>query len=131
MATNRTLLERDSFDSGAWPRWINLVLGVWLFISAFIWPHTESAQTNTWIVGVLIAAAAIWAMFTPQVRWLNTVLAIWLFVSTLVIPHVTTGTVWNNVIVAIVVFLVSLMPSGASTTRTARPPGQPHSRAAL
>lgn len=130
--TNRNLMTRNAVDAGAWPRWVNLVLGAWLFISAFIWPHTASSQANTWIVGALMAGAAIWAMFAPPVRWVNTVLAIWLFISTFFIPHVTTGTVWNNAIVAILVFLVSLVPSGVSrtssgtttTTTTTVPPGR-------
>ncbi len=100
-------------ENFAWPRWLNLVLGVWLFISAFIWPHTAASQTNTWIVGILIAIFAIAAMFAPAVRWVNTVLAVWLFVSTLFIQHVTAGTAWNNCIVAVIVFFVSLAPSEA------------------
>ncbi len=99
-------------DEAAWPRWINLLIGIWLFISAFVWPHTMGAQTNTWILGVLIVVAAFVAMFAPQARFINTVLAIWLFVATLVIGDRTPATMWNNCIVAIVVFALSLVPSG-------------------
>src|SRR5690242_18444501 len=34
-------------------RGFTLLLGVWLFISAFIWQHTEAQMTNTWICGVI------------------------------------------------------------------------------
>ncbi len=95
----------------AWPRWINLVAGVWLFISAFVWPHTAAAQNNTWIVGVLIVLASLWAMFAPSVRFINTILAVYLFISTFGIFHQNPGTVWNNVIVSIIVFVLSLVPS--------------------
>ncbi len=98
----------------AWPRWVSLVLGVWLFISAFVWPHTMGEQTDTWILGVLIFFASIGAMYMPQVRFINTVLAIWLFFATLAIAHSNPGTLWNNCIVAIVVFAMSLIPSSAA-----------------
>ena len=106
-----TRLSRD-----VWPRWVNLVAGIWLFISAFAWPHAEAAQTNTWIVGVLIAIASIWAMFAPAVRFANTIFAIYLFVSAFGFFHENAGTIWNNVIVAVIVFVVSLMPGEPMTT---------------
>ncbi len=125
MATTRSF-GRQSGDVAAWPRWISLIVGVWLFISAFAWPHAASAQTNTWILGVLIAVVAIWAMFYPPVRWVNTILAVWLFISTFFFPHVTNGTVWNNAICAVIVFFASLAPGGVSRTMagsTSRPIG--------
>ena len=109
------MADFDQTASAAWPRWINFLIGVWLFISAWVWPHTVAAQTNTWIVGALIAIAAIWAMFAPPVRLVNTILAIWLFFSTLFIYHTSAATLWNNLIVAVVVFALSLIPSGAMT----------------
>lgn len=107
-------------SSNAWARWVNIALGAWLFISAFIWPHTTSSATNTWIVGLAIVAAGIGAMYVPWFRWVNTALAIWLFFSTFAFPHVTTGTMWNNAIVAILVFIVSLVP-GTLQTPSRRP----------
>lgn len=98
-------------DSGIAARYVNIVAGVWLFISAFLWRHTGSAMTNSWIVGVLTVAFAITALRSPQVRFVNTVLALWLFFSTLAIYHLTAGTLWNNIIVAIVMFVASLVPS--------------------
>ncbi len=102
--------------SNSWARWLNIALGVWLFISAWVWPHTTSSATNTWIVGLLIVAAGIIAMYVPWFRWVNTALAIWLFFSTFAFPHVTSGTMWNNAIVAIIVFIVSLIPGQVRTT---------------
>ncbi|HEU4611120.1 MAG TPA: hypothetical protein VFS15_03545 [Kofleriaceae bacterium] len=51
---------------------------------------------------------------------MNTALAIWLFFSTFAFPHVTSGTMWNNAIVAIIVFIVSLIP-GTLQTPSRRP----------
>ncbi|HUJ59379.1 MAG TPA: hypothetical protein VLX92_12830 [Kofleriaceae bacterium] len=102
----------DNPTTHIWPRAVNLIAGVWLFISAFVWPHTMGELTDTWIVGVLIAIASIWALYTPAMRFANTVLSIWLFFSTLVIAHTVVATTWNNLIAAIVVFVMSLTPSG-------------------
>ena len=66
---------RDDFT---WPRVANIILGIWLFISAFAWPHTYAQMTNTWIVGLLCVVFAVIAMRVPEARYLNTVLSIWL-----------------------------------------------------
>lgn len=113
---NRSRMSLPTYD--AWPRWVNLLIGIWLIISAFAWYHTAGAQTNTWIVGALIAIASIWAMFAPSARFLNTIFAIWLFFATLVIHHGSTATVWNNLIAAVVVFVLSLIPSPPTRART-------------
>ncbi len=98
-------------DTGVAARYVNIVVGAWLFISAFLWRHTDPSRTNTWIVGLLAVIFAAIALRSPQVRFVNTVLAVWLFFSTLSIYHVSGGTLWNNLIVAIVMFVVSLVPS--------------------
>ncbi len=103
-------------SSAAAPRIINVILGVWLFISAFVWQHTQAQMTNTWILGVLCVIFALVAMAVPWVRYLNTLLAIWLFISAWALPSVSPGTIWNNVLVAIAIFIVSLVPSGPTAT---------------
>lgn len=89
----------------------NVVLGLWLFVSAFVWPHTAAQMTNTWILGVLCAIFALVAMAVPSVRFLNTALAVWLFISAWALPSASAATTWNNVLVAIAIFLASLVPS--------------------
>ena len=45
-------------------RIVNLVLGIWLFISAFVWPHSTAQMTNTWILGVLTVISGLgWLAF--------------------------------------------------------------------
>lgn len=106
-------------------RLFNAALGVWLVISAFAWPHTLAQRTNTWIVGVLAFAISLAASSAPRLRFLNTILAVWLFISAFALPRMSTGTLWNNVLVAIAIFVTSLMPSESWT-----PSGAAGSRAA-
>lgn len=111
-----TPVERGPAVRGAPPRIVEVILGVWLFISAFVWPHTQAQMTNTWILGVLCVIFALVAMAVPWVRYLNTLLAIWLFISAWALPTISVGTIWNNVLVSIAVFIVSLVPSETVTT---------------
>jgi hypothetical protein len=95
-------------------RVVNVVLGAWLFISAFAWPHTNTQMMNAWIIGVLCVILTFVAMNAPSVRYLNTALSVWLFISALALQQARASTVWNNVLVAIAMFLASLVrgPNG-------------------
>ncbi|WP_438004312.1 hypothetical protein WME89_36715 [Sorangium sp. So ce321] len=92
-------------------RGINVALGIWLFVSAFLWRHSQGQFTNTWVVGALCIVFALLAIWAPRARYLNTILAIWLFVSAWAIPALSVGTVWNNALVALGILIVSLLPS--------------------
>lgn len=47
-----------------WEDWINLVFGIWLFFSPWLFGyfHSAGAAWNSWIVGILIAGIAIWGV---------------------------------------------------------------------
>jgi hypothetical protein len=109
-------VESGPAARGVSPRIVNVIIGVWLFISAFVWPHTQQQMNNTWICGALCVVFALIAMAVPWVRYLNTLLAIWLFISAWALPAGHPGTVWNNVLCSIAIFIVSLVPSVPSTT---------------
>lgn len=98
-------------------RIVNVVLGAWLFVSAFVWRHSPPQLTNSWVVGVLCVAFALIAMSMPSARYLNTALSIWLFLSAFLLPRISTATLWNNVLVAIAIFVVSLVPSEEAPLR--------------
>lgn len=100
-------------DTGMAARYVNIIAGAWLFISAFLWRHSEVSRNNTWIVGALTVIFAVIALRTPMMRFVNTALAVWLFFSTLGFFRVSGATLVNNVIVAAVIFIASLVPSGA------------------
>ncbi|HEX6837953.1 MAG TPA: hypothetical protein VF334_15350 [Polyangia bacterium] len=108
-----------------WARILNFLLGVWLFISAFVWQHTAAERIDTWILGIWIAVFSLVAMAQPAARWLNTLAAIWLFFATLAIFHTQPGTLWNNLIVAVIVFILSFVGGTVVERRmgTQRPVG--------
>ena len=108
-----------------WPaaRILNVVLGVWLFFSAFLWRHTTAQMTNTWILGVLFAMFGILSIGVPVVRYFSMALSVWLFISAFALNHISIATVANNAIVALVLFVLSLAPGrGEATIVTTRRP---------
>lgn len=102
-------------------RVINLLLGSWLFVSAFLWRHSGAQLTNTWVVGLLCVLVSLFALRVQSARYLNTVLAIWLFISAFALPVVSNWTVWNNTLVALAIFLLSLIGSGIEEWGPRRP----------
>src|SRR4051794_17608629 len=109
---------------GANARILNIGLGVWLFLSAFAWMHNYAQFSNAWICGILVVLLALFALGISGARYLNTILAIWLFISAFSLGMGNAATVWNNALVAIAVFIISLVrggvPGGIGTPRTPR-----------
>ncbi|HET7752954.1 MAG TPA: hypothetical protein VFK85_03510 [Anaeromyxobacteraceae bacterium] len=91
-------------------RTLNLLVGSWLFLSAFVWRHPDPQFTNTWLVGLLCAVIAVAAVSYPRARYWNVLLSAWLVFSTLWLPHLR-PTVWNNIIVALAMLAFALVPS--------------------
>jgi hypothetical protein len=108
-------LQRRGSGGEAPPGAISVVLGTWLFISAFVWHDSHAQATNTWICGVLCVVIAIVGMGVPWARYLNTAVAVWLFVSAWALPTERIPTLWNNVLCAIALFVVSLVPSDTTS----------------
>jgi hypothetical protein len=107
--------EPRSNATGVSPRTLNVILGAWLFISAFAWPHTRWQFVSTSIPGVFVVVFALAACVVPRVRFLNTTLAAYLFVSAWFysparLPEMATQ--WHNAIVGLWIFLISVLHDG-------------------
>lgn len=91
-----------------WSRLLNAVLGVWLMAAPAVIEHTELASTNNRIVGPLITAFAIVAIWetTRNLRRANTVLGLWLLLAPL---GYETGAALNSMVVGIMVVGASLV----------------------
>ena len=111
--------------SGTWARYSSAVTAVWLFVSAFLWPHTDAQQANSWVIALLMLGAALTGLNMPAARYANSILAAWLFFSTLLVRSSMT-TMWSNIIVATVVFLLSLVPNARRRPPVQRVPPPSH-----
>jgi nitric oxide reductase large subunit len=106
----------------------NIVLGVWLAVSAFLWPHSNAQFNNALIVGLLIAIFGVVASRGVAFgAYANAALGAWLFLSSFFLPTLRAGTFWNHLLVGIGVFvlaMVRLLPSGGRYGRPARMPSR-------
>jgi hypothetical protein len=103
-----------------------MALGLWLFVSAFIWPHAATSRLNTCIVGVLVVVAATMASGISLIRQLTSVLALWLLLTTALVYPASHITFWNNILVAGAVLVLSLIPNESErSTHNLRGGGMP------
>ncbi|MCG5053780.1 MAG: SPW repeat protein [Myxococcales bacterium] len=92
-------------------RYVNIALGAWLFLSTFLWIHSDAQYTNSWLVGLATVIVAAVSLSTPAARFFNTALGAWLFISAWALPSISDGTVWNHALVGLAVVVASLIPS--------------------
>lgn len=98
-------------------RTLGFVLSLWLFFSAFAWPRSSASFTNAWVVGLLAAVFSVAGMSKPRARFVDTALSAWLLASAFVLPHRSPVSFWNDVAVAVLMFLLSLVPGTMYATR--------------
>jgi len=127
MRTNPTYTEGGTgltprTSSSSSPRWVNLALGAWLFISAFAWPHANASFTNTWIMGIVIGGFSLLAMASPAARWVNVAAGAWVFIAAFALPKLSAATFWNNLIVGVAVAFFALVPNMRTTRHAAARP---------
>jgi len=95
-----------------WPRWINVVLGIWLLIAPAVLGYVDAyAVNNDRLLGILIAAAAIVALWVPKVRYVNVILGVWLVIAPFVLGYYGERSVANDIIVGIGVVVFAFIPS--------------------
>lgn len=110
-----------------WQSWVNLILGVILFISPWYsvtWGHANSSW-NAWILGVLIVLVAIWALSTTApaaVSWINIVFGAWVFISPWVLGYASSTSVeaWSAWIIGAIVFILAIWAVAQNRAPTAR-----------
>lgn len=94
----------------AWPRYVNMTLALWLFASAFLWPHTRAECGASWIMGACIALNAFASIWASPVRIFDIVLGgiSLLWQATAAAEHQLT--LVNGVVVSGVVIAMALVP---------------------
>lgn len=99
---------------GQWENWLNLVLGVWLFIlpwSASSSALSTAASWSLWLCGAGIAVSAIFALrdLKPWEEWINIVLGVWVALSPWTFGYANDPTLlWNSLVVGLAVTLLSV-----------------------
>jgi hypothetical protein len=57
---------------------------------------------------LLVAAIALVALRIRPMRWLNAAIGAWVVIAGVLLPHIAVGTMWNNIIVGLLVLLVAV-----------------------
>ena len=93
-----------------WQDWLNLLIGIWLFISPWVIGFAgadSGASWNAWILGVAIVVFSAIAVSIPQ-AWeevINILLGIWMVISSWAIGIASRAAETNAVIVGLLVIL--------------------------
>jgi hypothetical protein len=98
-------------------RILNVLIGTWLFLSAFAWPHGPMQKASAVVCGILTMLSALASIYYPRVRYLTAVLAVALFVASLSTAGRYDVTFWHNAVVAIGIFVVALFDRGTPRER--------------
>ena len=110
---------KDVTRQQRWQDWINLLLGIWLFISPWVvgFEGTQMAASwNAWILGVAIVVFSAIAVSMPQV-WeeiINLLLGIWMVISSWIIGATSRSVETNAVIVGLLVILFAILAMAMS-----------------
>jgi hypothetical protein len=116
-------------------RIITVLVGTWLFLSAFAWPHATGQGMATLMAGMLTVLSALTSIYYPRFRYVTAAIALALFVASLATATRYDRTVWHNTVIAVAVFVLALMDRGTPRERghlraeqdeLSRPVSDPH-----
>ena len=109
---------------------VNLLLGIWLIITPYWFGYTSgAAKWNQTILGIVVLVLAGLRAMAPTQKWLSTLTGlagIWAIIAPFILSYNRAGAYWNEIIVGIIVavlaFYNSSLPSGASGDRAQHHP---------
>lgn len=90
-----------------WQAWTNGILGVWIFIAAFLSMGTQGNFWNDLIVGVITAVVGFLMVKEKSWQgWLTGIVGIWLIIAAF-IPALLVGggLLWDNIIVGVLLMV--------------------------
>lgn len=100
---------------------VNVIAGVWLIVVPFIFNYVDSVARNNDIwTGAAIGVLSFIKLFMPEktmwTGWLTTVLGLWLILAPFVLLYTGMVSIWNDIILGIIVTGISLwsMSTGAA-----------------
>lgn len=106
--------------------WIIVIAGIWLIYAPFILHITNTTErvTDIW-VGLIVAAVSLVKIFntiaikTSWVSLITFLVILWLIISPFTLGYINIVTVWNNVLVGVVIFISSILNNRSERQTTA------------
>ena len=105
-----------------WKRTVIVMASAWLLFAGYLWPHTRAHLINNWITGIGLAVFGTVAYGKVWARYATAALAVWLFAYSAVTDRAGSPGFWNDAMVAVLVFALSLL---GPTRDWFSPPSQP------
>jgi hypothetical protein len=102
------------------PRIFNVPAGIWLFVSAFVWPHGAGQLGYTAICGALTVLFAILTSYYGWARYLTISVGVLLFVLAFAASPWGSATFWNNAIIGVAVTIAAFVNGGSEAVRRER-----------
>ncbi len=87
--------------------YVDLVLAVWLLVSAFVLGHTPLSVTLNVVIAVAVGVLARVSLKKPAVRYLNGAIALILVVLAVLLPSLSVAARINTAIVGLVLLALS------------------------
>ena len=100
-----------------WQAWVNGILGLWIFIAAFLYMGKTGNFWNDLLVGIVAAVVGfLMVKDKPWQGWLTGLLGIWLIIAAF-IPSliVGSGNLWNDLIVGVLMMIGGFGALGGKT----------------
>ena len=126
-----SLETRVGGDSSKATAGINILLGIWMFLSPWVYSAAGYGSAwNSWIVGAIIALVAMFRLSNPVtgrgLAWINVILGVWLFMSPWIYGYTANmGRFVNSLCVGLVVVVMSIYGASAHGDRLTGTPSQP------
>ena len=99
---------------------INVIAGLWLMLSAYF--MGLGLGSNEFIVGIIVAIVSLVGFFSVEqagwVSWVDGILGVWLLITPIFVMGLATATMWNSVILGIVVLALAIWTGMASSSST-------------
>lgn len=101
----------------------NLIVGIWLFCSAYFWRDVPEQAANAGVVGAVVVATSLAALYGghPELRLVNLALSIWLFASLWILGGNSAAMVANHMLASVLLFSFS---APAEESDALAPPGR-------
>jgi hypothetical protein len=88
-------------------RYLNLALGGWVLVSAFLWRHSEAQFLVTIAAGSVLVIVAPFELGSRLVRKIGMVAGSLLALGAIVLPRSTWLTFWHNLIFGLIIAGIS------------------------
>jgi hypothetical protein len=93
-------------------RIFNILMGLWLFASAFVWPHSRAQLATTAICGVLTTLCAVLTSYDSRSRYLTAAVGALVVVLAFALHPLGSATFWHNGIIGISIAVAGLADRG-------------------